>query len=254
MTTHQREGLQFYLTAPGPCPYLPKKTERKVFAHLIGKRADDYNNMLSQNGFRRSQTIAYRPACDACQACVSVRVPVDHFKPHRSMRKLIKRNSDLIGCAKENKPTVEQYELFRYYLESRHADGGMADMSLLDYAMMIEDSYVKTHIVEYRLRGENSFLTGEGEGPLLGMTLVDVLEDGLSLVYAFYHVDYPERGLGTFMILDQIEQARRMGLPYAYLGYWVEGSSKMDYKARFMPQEHLSPEGWQSSQKSEVSE
>ena len=245
MTSHQREGLQFFLTAPSPCPYLPNKTERKVFAHLIGMRADEYNNALSHNGFRRSQTIAYRPACDHCQACVSVRVPVDQFKPNRSMRRLVSRNQDLIGCWKENVPTPEQYELFRYYLESRHADGGMADMSVLDYAMMIEDSYVDTHIVEYRLRGPDTFLSGEGEGPLLGMTLIDVLDDGLSLVYAFYDVDQTARGLGTFMILDQIERAKRMGLPYIYLGYWVDGSPKMDYKSRFMPQERLTMKGWE---------
>ena len=245
MTTHQRDGLQFYLTAPSPCPYLPHKTERKVFAHLVGMRADEYNNILSHNGFRRSQTIAYRPACDLCQACVSVRVPVDLFAPNRSMRRLMKRNSDLVGCWTDNRPTAEQYELFHYYLESRHADGGMADMSVLDYAMMIEDSYVDTHIVEYRLRGPDTHLTGEGEGPLHGLTLIDVLEDGLSLVYAFYDVDQADRGLGTFMILDQIERARRMGLPYIYLGYWVDGSPKMDYKARFMPQERLTTRGWQ---------
>jgi arginyl-tRNA--protein-N-Asp/Glu arginylyltransferase len=250
MTSHQRDGLQFYLTAPNPCPYLPDKTERKVFAHLIGMRADEYNNALSQNGFRRSQTIAYRPACDLCQACVSVRVPVSDFKPNRSMRRLISRNQDLIGYWKDNVPTPEQYELFRYYLESRHADGGMADMSVLDYAMMIEDSYVDTHLVEYRLRGPDSFMTGEGEGPLLGMTLIDVLEDGLSLVYAFYDVDQTVRGLGTFMILDQIARARRMGLPYIYLGYWVDGSPKMDYKSRFMPQERLTMQGWQRVEKS----
>jgi len=245
VTTHQRDGLQFYLTAPGPCPYLPRKIERKVFAHLVGMRADEYNNVLSQNGFRRSQTIAYRPACDMCQACVSVRIPVDRFKPNRSMRRLVKRNHDLIGCWKENIPTPEQYELFRYYLESRHADGGMADMTVLDYAMMIEDTYVDTHIVEYRRRGPDTMITGEGEGPLMAMTLIDVLNDGLSLVYAFYDIDQLDRGLGTFMILDQIERARRMGLPYVYLGYWVDGSPKMDYKARFMPQERLTLRGWQ---------
>ena len=250
MSTHQRDGLQFFLTAPSPCPYLPRRTERKVFAHLVGMRANEYNNILSQNGFRRSQTIAYRPACDMCQACISVRVPVDQFKPNRSMRRLFTRNQDLLGCMKDNVPTPEQYELFRYYLESRHADGGMADMSVLDYAMMIEDSYVDTHIVEYRMRGPDSFISGEGEGPLLGMTLIDVLDDGLSLVYAFYDVDQTTRGLGTFMILDQIERARRMGLPYVYLGYWVDGSPKMAYKSRFVPQEHLTARGWQIIDKS----
>jgi arginine-tRNA-protein transferase len=141
-------------------------------------------------------------------------------------------------------PTSEQYSVFRAYLDARHRDGGMADMTVLDYAMMIEDSHVKTRLVEYRRRGPDSALTQRGVGDLLAVALSDVLSDGLSMVYSFFDPDQGDRSLGTFMILDHIERARKMGLPYVYLGYWVPGSRKMDYKGRFLPQERLMPSGW----------
>ncbi|MCP8938367.1 arginyltransferase [Alsobacter sp. SYSU M60028] len=248
MTTQSRDQPQFYLTAPTTCPYLPGRQERKVFTHLIGKRAGELNNLLTHGGFRRSQTIAYRPACDACRACVSVRVVVDDFTPSRNMRRVRDANSDLIGEMRANSPSSEQYSLFRHYLDSRHSEGGMADMTALDFAMMVEDSHVETKLIEYRRRGPDSFLNGRGEGPLLASALTDVLADGLSMVYSFYDPDHAARSLGTFMILDHIARARRMGLPYVYLGYWVEGSEKMAYKARFTPQERLLAHGWQRTE------
>jgi len=120
----------------------------------------------------------------------------------------------------------------------------MADMTVLDYAMMVEDSHVETRIVEYRRRGPDSFITGRGAGSLVAVALSDVLSDGLSMVYSFFEPEEGARSLGTFMILDHIARARRMGLPYVYLGYWVRGSRKMDYKGNFLPQERLSAEGW----------
>ncbi len=239
-----RDTPQFYLTSPTPCPYLPGQTERKVFTHLVGKRSRDLNDMLTQGGFRRSQTIAYRPACDACRACISVRVVVQDFTPSRNMLKVLKANADIIGTMQSNKPTSEHYALFRSYLDSRHGVGGMADMTVLDFAMMVEDSHVETEIVEYRRRGPDSSFTGKGEGPLLGVCLTDVLGDGLSMVYSFFETEEKDRSLGTFMILDHITRARSLGLKYLYLGYWVQGSQKMNYKGRFTPQERLMPEGW----------
>ena len=141
-------------------------------------------------------------------------------------------------------PTSEQYSIFRAYLDARHRDGGMADMTVLDYAMMVEDSHVETRMVEYRRRGPDSRINGRGAGALLAVALTDVLSDGLSMVYSFFDPDEARRSLGTFMILDHIARARRMGLPYVYLGYWVRGSRKMDYKGRFLPQERLMPQGW----------
>jgi arginine-tRNA-protein transferase len=240
LTQHSRDTPQFYLTAPSPCPYLEGKEERKVFTHLVGERAGELNDLLTHGGFRRSQSIAYRPACEACRACVSVRVVVDDFRPTRSMRRVLERNSDVVGELRAAVPTSEQYSVFRAYLDSRHHDGGMADMTVLDYAMMVEDSHVVTKMVEYRLRSED----GSRSGDLLAVALTDVLGDGLSMVYSFYEPDAGERSLGTLMILDHIARARRMGLPFVYLGYWVRGSRKMDYKGRFLPQERLMPEGW----------
>jgi arginine-tRNA-protein transferase len=245
VTREPRDAPQFYLTSPAPCPYIEGREERKVFTHLIGKRASGLNDTLTQSGFRRSQTIAYRPACEECRACVSVRVKVGDFVPSRNMRRVLEDNADLIGHVRTPEPTSEQYSLFRAYLDSRHSDGGMADMSVLDYSMMIEDSHVDTRIVEYRRRNIDSFLTGRGEGPLMGVCLSDILVDGLSMVYSFYDVGEHERSLGTFMILEHIERARKLGLPHVYLGYWVEGSRKMAYKARYLPQERLGMNGWE---------
>jgi arginine-tRNA-protein transferase len=244
VTKHSRDTPQFYLTAPSPCPYLPGKEERKVFTHLVGERAGELNDLLTHGGFRRSQSIAYRPACDACRACVSVRVIAGEFQPSRNMRRVLESNADLVGDMRDATPSSEQYSVFRGYLDSRHRDGGMADMTVLDYAMMIEDSHVQTRIVEYRKRGPDSGITGRGAGQLLAVALVDVLSDGLSMVYSFFDPDEADRSLGTFMILDHIARAKRMGLDYVYLGYWVRGSKKMDYKGRFLPQERLLPSGW----------
>jgi arginyl-tRNA--protein-N-Asp/Glu arginylyltransferase len=240
-----RDAAQFYLTAACPCPYLAGREERKVFTHLIGRRAVGLNDTLTQSGFRRSQTIAYRPACENCRACVSVRVLVGEFAPAKTFRRAAARNADLIGALVGNTPTSEQYSLFRAYLDARHGDGGMADMTVLDYAMMIEDSHVETRLIEYRRRSPDSFLTGRGDGPLLAVSLTDILADGLSMVYSFYDPESCGRSLGTYMILDHIGRARRMGLPHLYLGYWVEGSRKMAYKARFTPQERLGMHGWE---------
>jgi arginine-tRNA-protein transferase len=244
VTQHSRNTPQFYLTAPSPCPYLPGHEERKVFTHLVGEKAAELNDLLTHGGFRRSQSIAYRPACETCRACVSVRVIVNEFKPTRSMRRVLLRNKDVIGDMRTAVPTSEQYSVFRSYLDTRHRDGGMADMTVLDYAMMVGDSHVDTLVVEYRFRGIDTGITGRGEGPLIATALTDVLADGLSMVYSFFDPDHEDRSLGTFMILDHIQRARKMGLPYVYLGYWVDGSRKMGYKRRFRPQEHLMARGW----------
>jgi arginine-tRNA-protein transferase len=244
VTQHSRDTPQFYLTAPSPCPYLPKRSERKVFTHLVGERARDLNDLLTHGGFRRSQSIAYRPACDNCRACVSVRVIADEFRLSRGFRRVMANNSDIIGEQRAAMPTSEQYSIFRAYLDSRHRDGGMADMTVLDYAMMVEDSHVDTRIIEYRRRTPDSGISGRG-GELLAVALTDILGDGLSMVYSFFEPSQASRSLGTFMVLDHIQRARRMGLPYVYLGYWIEGSRKMDYKARFQPQQHLRPAGWE---------
>ncbi len=232
------------MTAPQACSYLNGMVERKVFTHLVGRRAAQINDLLTQAGFRRSQTIAYRPACDLCNACVSVRVAVDDFRPSRNMRRVLDDNADLVGEVAPNVVNSDHYSLFRDYLGDRHSSGGMMDMSVLDFTLMIEDSHVDTRLIEYRRRGLDTFITGRGTGPLLATALTDVMGDGLSMVYSFFDPSLPDRSLGTYMILDHIERTRKLGLPYLYLGYWIEGSKKMAYKARFMPQERLGIEGW----------
>ena len=231
--------LRFFLTAPTPCPYLPGRDERKVFAHLPMSEGPQVNDALTQVGFRRSQNIAYRPACDACDACVSARLPVADYHFSRSERRSVARNADLRRHIVEAEATLEQFELLRRYLTTRHASGGMAEMTWPDYVAMVEDTAVRTHIIEYR-----SDPRDRGPGDLIACVLVDALKDGLSLVYSFYDPTLARRSLGGFVILDHVEQARAAGIPYVYLGYWVRGSVKMDYKARFSPLEVLKPGGW----------
>ena len=244
MTAHSLNTPQFYLTAPAPCPYLQRQMERKVFTHLVGERARIVHDDLSHGGFRRSQNIAYRPACESCRACQATRVLVRRFKPTKSMRRVARNNADLIGYEAGNSPTSEQYSLFRRYVDSRHGDGGMAGMTVLDYTMMIEDSHVDTSIIEYRRRGPDSEITGKGVGELVAAVLFDRLGDGNSMVYSFFNPNEHKRSLGIYLILDHIDRAQREGLKHCHLGYWVENSSKMDYKARFLPQERLQAGGW----------
>jgi arginine-tRNA-protein transferase len=243
MTEHRKHFPEFYVTAPQPCPYLPGRLERKLFTHLTHDKPSALVDNLLRGGFRRSQNIAYMPYCEGCQACVSVRVLVDGFEPTRSMRRVLDANGDLVARRIEATPTSEQYALFRAYIDERHADGGMADMSVLDYAMMVEDSIVDTFMTEYRPKPD-PLARPSARQPLVAAALCDRLSDGISMVYSFFEPEASKRGLGTFMILDQIEHARRLGLPYVYLGYWIGGSAKMSYKRRFQPQQRLTASGW----------
>jgi arginine-tRNA-protein transferase len=231
---------QFFLTPGGPCPYLPGRTERKVFARLSGSLAQPLNEALTHSGFRRSQGIAYRPACDTCSACVSVRIVASELEFSRGQKRILKRNNDLIRSEVPAEATREQFALLRTYLDSRHAGGGMSDMGLFDYVAMVEETPVQTHIIEYRRADEDG-----APGALVACALSDVLRDGLSMVYSFYHPGEDARSLGTFMILDHVRAAKARGQRHVYLGYWVQGSEKMDYKARFRPLEALGREGWE---------
>lgn len=239
MSIERRNFPQFFITAPTPCPYLPGKFERKVFTHLVGTDSRSLNTMLSQGGFRRSQNIAYRPACDHCQACTSTRVLVKDFQLTKSFKRVIRKNSDLVASVVKAQATTEHYSLFRGYIDTRHSEGGMADMSVLDFAAMVDDTVAESRLVEYRF-GE----TSDNAGELACSVLMDLLGDGISLIYSFYEPSYESRSLGTLMVLDAIQRAQRLGLTYVYLGYFVSGSQKMEYKARFKPQERLSVDGW----------
>ena len=240
MTQHfPTRQIRFFLTAPSPCPYLPDRFERKVFAHLPLSDGASVNDSLTQVGFRRSQNIAYRPACEACAACVSARIPVADYIFSRSERKTLARNDDVERSVVEAEATMEQFDLLRRYLMARHAAGGMAEMAWPDYVAMVEDTAVRTHVIEYRIRSRDG-----GPGDLIACALVDVMSDGLSLVYSYYDPTLTRRSLGSFVILDHVSQAGMTPLPYVYLGYWVRGSEKMAYKVRFSPIELLRPDGW----------
>ena len=244
MTEQKRDFPEFYITAPQPCPYLPGRRERKVFTHLNEGKPPAVVDHLLRTGFRRSQNIAYTPYCDGCNACVSVRVLVPEFAPGRTMRRTLEHNHDIAVRRLPAAPTEEQYDLFRDYITLRHGEGGMSDMSVLDYAMMVRDSLPSTAVTEYRRRLPGGLSTEFHKWPLAGVCLTDLLSDGISLVYSFYDPAESARSLGTYIILEQIAQARKLGLPYAYLGYWIKGSRKMSYKTRFQPQEQLTHAGW----------
>jgi arginine-tRNA-protein transferase len=231
---------QFFLTPGGPCPYLPGRTERKVFARLTGALAQPLNEALTHSGFRRSQSIAYRPACENCAACVSVRIVAEDFKFSRGQKRIMRKNGDLARSEIAAEATREQFALLRTYLDSRHAGGGMSDMGLFDYVAMVEETPVNTRVIEYRRTD-----AAGGPGALIACALSDMLRDGLSMVYSFFHPGEDARSLGTYMILDHVRAARMRGLRHVYLGYWVPGSEKMDYKARFRPMEALGREGWE---------
>jgi len=249
MSEQQKNFPEFYVTSAQPCPYLPGRLERKLFTHLTHDKPPGLVDNLLKGGFRRSQNIAYTPYCEGCQACVSVRVLVDEFRPSKNMKRVIAANRDLEASRHLPRPSSEQFSLFRDYIDVRHGDGGMADMSVLDYAQMVEDSVVNTFVTEYRLRRPLEPRQPDGApdlaGPLYGVALCDRLSDGISMVYSFYAVDQAERSLGSYIILEHIEYARSLGLPYVYLGYWINGSRKMRYKTRFAPQERLGSNGWE---------
>ena len=211
-----------------------------MFTELTGPHANELNDALGRIGFRRSQGVAYRPSCAGCTACVSVRVVTSEFVPNATQRKLLKRYGDIEVTACKAWATDEQFQLLRGYLGARHPGGGMAGMDEDDYADMIEHSPVNSVIVEYREPGVDG-----AQGRLIGACLTDRQADGLSMVYSFFAADDASRpGLGNFIIMDHIIRAREAGLPFVYLGYWVKGSPRMEYKTRYRPLEVLGPAGW----------
>ncbi len=235
MTDQSFRFPRFFVTAPAPCPYVPGRTERKVFAELKGGSVVEMSEALGRIGFRRSQNVVYRPSCDFCQACVSMRVMAPMFAPTASQKKLLRRHADLEVSACEPWATAEQWSLLRRYLAVRHPQGGMAAMDAHDYADMVEQTPVDTVVVEYR---EPS---SDGQpGRLVGCCLTDKQSDGLSMIYSFYEPDsVTRRGLGSFIILDHIIRAGDAGMPYVYLGYWIDDCDRMSYKKSYQPAEAL---------------
>ena len=227
-------AARFFYSAPAPCPYLPGRVERRIFADLTGPRAPHGYDLLSEAGFRRSLGFAYRPACPGCNACVAVRIPVTDFKDERRWRRVRRLNADLTATARPSLATAEQYALFERYQQGRHADGEMARMDFADFRTMVEVGAIDSVGVEFRDRA----------GGLVAGCLADRLGIGLSAVYSFYDPDQARRGLGSHMILWLIDEARRLNLPHVYLGYWIAECRKMTYKTGFRPIEALTRDGW----------
>ena len=238
------QRLQFYLTIPTPCPYLPGRMERKIFTQLDPLSGPQLNNYLTHAGFRRSQNVIYRPACESCRACQSLRVAADKFEAGRRFRRILRKNEDITSSVNEPYATQEQYTLLKKYLMDRHPQGGMAEMDFVRYEMMVEDGSANTEIVEYR----------DSDNTLIACTLIDNLTDGKSMVYSFFDPDIRSRSLGNYMILDQLDTCQKFDLPYLYLGYWVPESPKMSYKKEFHPTEILTTRGWRTLNDSKASD
>jgi arginyl-tRNA--protein-N-Asp/Glu arginylyltransferase len=228
----------FFSTELAPCPYLSDRAERRLVTSLDRAAADDRHEQLMQVGFRRAQRFAYRPACPGCRACVPVRIPVARFATTRGWRRILRRNADLVACERPLVATEEQFALFSRYLAGRHAEGGMSAMSWADYRAMIDDSPVAGLVAEWR----------RPDGSLIAVSLTDRCLSGLSGVYKFFDPAEGRRSLGSLIVLWHVQRARELRLPYVYLGYWVAGSAKMAYKARFQPLERLTVDGWQPMQ------
>ncbi len=228
----RRDALQLFLLPPGPCPYLPGQLEQKACT-VLDKSIGGLAPLLLERGFRRSQNMFYRQRCPACSACQSARIRLKDFKLGDSFRRVLKKNADLSFSIEPAKATMPLYELFADYIHSRHGEGGMTEMSYGDFTAMMEEFPDDTKF----------FVVRQGE-IVKGVMLMDEMPDGTSAVYSFFDHRDDKRSLGTYMILKLCEHTASIGKPYVYLGFWVKGSEKMAYKAKYQPLELFVGERW----------
>lgn len=228
------DPILFHRSAPMTCPYLPGRMEQQLFTELSGPGAQTVFERLGEAGFRRSHHIMYRPVCSGCSSCVPVRIIATDFDFSKSWRRVLNTNADLTATDVGGRVSEEQYDLFRRYVESRHGDGDMANMTARDYVNLVTASPVDTGLVEFR----------RPDGNLIAACLTDKLRDGFSAVYSFFDPQENSRSLGSYMILWLVEEARRRGMRHVYLGFWIQDSQKMAYKRRFRPLEMFGPAGW----------
>lgn len=229
----QIRRLAFYATPEHPCSYLPGRTARTLFADPTVRLNSEIYSRLSLYGFRRSGRHIYRPSCPACDACIPVRIPVQGFRARRRQRRSWRRNDDLRVVPREPQFDPEHFELYRRYISARHPGGGMDNPDPSQYLDFLTAPWSETVFYEFRAGAE-----------LMAVAVTDHLEHGLSAVYTFFDPDRPRRGLGTHAILWQIEECRRLGLPWLYLGYWIAESPKMAYKMQFQPLEQFREGRW----------
>jgi len=235
---------QLHVSQLLPCPYLPNRVERKLFAPVIGLGATELYGNLQRAGFRRSHEIAYRPVCPGCNACIPVRVNAAKFNNAKWVRRTRNANRPLRAAVGPARGTEEHYALFRSYLFDRHDDGGMLGMDYFDYREMVEATAITSRMAEFRDPG----------GALVAACLFDITDDGLSAVYSYFDTSDDKKSLGTYIVIWMIDEAQKLGLPFVYLGYWIRGVPKMDYKSRFRPLEALVDGQWQDQSKLELSD
>ncbi len=235
---HPVRDLRFFLTVPHACSYLEEHEATTLFLDPQESPGQSVYDALTLLGFRRSGRHLYRPHCEGCRACVSVRIPVAEFAPSRSQRKIINRNADLTMQERSASYDPEHYELYARYVRTRHADGDMFPPSHEQYRTFLTLDHAYARLLEFRL-----------DGRLVAVTAIDRLGHGLSAIYTFFDPSptLDRRSLGTFAVLSLIECARAEGLPHVYLGYWIRECRKMDYKRYFQPLEYLDGSHWRRS-------
>lgn len=227
-------NFDFYLSPPQPCSYLPDQTAANLFADPEVAMDITHYSTLVRLGFRRSGRLVYRPRCPHCSACQPARIPVTQFRPNRSQRRAWKINQDLSAFYRPVEFRAEHFDLFRRYLGTRHLQGGMDDSTPEDYLNFIASGWNETSLIEFR----------DGKEQLLAVAALDALTDGLSAVYSFFDPSAKKRSLGIYIILWEIGEAKALGLPYVYLGYWIKSSHKMNYKSAFHPLEIYQDKKW----------